>query len=141
MVQSAFRNLVDTQYTQLVPDISVKTGKKIMVKRLVAKAYLTYEEVLLQMKANLCDEEVNTFMAYLISTKFPTREQQYARWVASEARKNKRLREKASKEKKVTIEDVIEANKQFIPQTGKPMYWNGSDPESVKGKKILKVKR
>ena len=126
VVQSAFRNLVNTQY---------KVDGK-----LVTQAYLTYEQVFNQMKAQLCDEEINMFMAYIVSTKFPTREQQYSRWVASEARKAKRLKEKAAKEPKITIEDVIEANKQFIPQTGKPVYWNGANPEQVKSKKILRVK-
>lgn len=126
MIQSAFRNLVNTQY---------KEGGRV-----VTRAYLTYEEVLKQIKRDLCDEEANMLLAHLYTFKFPTTEQQLARAEARMARIAKRLKEKADKEPKITIDDVIEANKQFIPELGKPRMWNGADPTKVKSKKILRVK-
>lgn len=125
-VQSAFRNLVNTQYKE--------NGK------IVTKAYLTYEQVFAQIKKDLCDEEVNVLLAYIFNTKFPTREGQFKASEAREARRLKRLKEKASKEPKITIEDVIKANKKFIPKNKKnPIYWTGQLPTQVKNNKILRV--
>ena len=126
-VKSAFRNLLNTQY---------KEGG-----RLVTKSYLTYEQVLKQIKRDFCDEELNILLAYLYSFKFPTREQQIMKEVKRVRRAKKILMEKKAKESKITIEDVIKANEKFIPKTGKPVLWNGADPNSVKDIKILRVKK
>lgn len=109
MVQSAFRNLLNTQYEQ--------NGK------LVAKAYLTYEEVFKQIKRDFCDEEANIIIAYLLSTKFPTRKEQEKRYLAFIKRSAMRELEKASKQKVVTREDVLRANKIDVTKK-EPHYWN-----------------
>ena len=61
MVQTAFRNLVDTQYRDEA------TGN------LVAKAFLTYEEVIRQIEMNFCQEERDIMIAYLTAIQLPTR--------------------------------------------------------------------
>lgn len=126
MIQSAFRNILNTQY---------KEGKRI-----VTRAYLSYEEVFAQIKKDFCDEEANILIAYMFSTKFPTREQQFEKSEARERRALKRFKEKEAQKPKITIEDVIKANEQFIPKTGKPVMWNGQSPDQVKSKRILRVK-
>jgi len=141
MPQSAFRNLVNTQYMQETEQPSLKQkGKFVTVKKLVARAYLTYEEVFNQMAKDLCDEEANIFMAYMVSYKFPTRAEQNAVCEKRERREALKRKKLADKEK-VTPEMVVEANKQFIPATGKPVYWNLQNPEQVKPEEVAKNKR
>lgn len=123
MVQSAFRNLLDTQY--LVPNTDTH-GKEIKGKHLVAKAYLTYEEVITQIKKDFCDEEVFTFLAYLATIKFPTRQQQIKRWYAKEEQRKKREVEYAKKHPLPTREEIAKANN-INPEDYKketPRYWN-----------------
>ena len=76
MPTTAFRNLVDTQYE--VPNMTDQ-GKRLKGTHLVAKAYLTYEEVIKQIQNNFCQEEVDTLLAYIYSLKFPTRQEQLVR--------------------------------------------------------------
>src|SRR5208282_4555040 len=73
MPTTSFRNLVDTQYE--VPNVT-EQGKRVKSTHLVAKAYLTYEEVFKQISMTLCQEEVDTLLAMLYSVKFPTRQEQ-----------------------------------------------------------------
>jgi membrane carboxypeptidase/penicillin-binding protein len=139
MPQSAFRNLVNTQFTQkiVLPDPK-DSSKSVTVNKKVAKAYLTYEEVFNQMVKDLCDEEVSIFMAYLVSYKFPTREEQVKRCRAAEKRRAKKVKSKMLKEPIITVEDIRAANNIDANQM-KPVYWNLQTPEQVTEKIKLKV--
>lgn len=129
MPQSAFRNLVDTQYCQtvMIPSLKVK-GKMVKSKQIVAKAYLTYEEVLKQIEVNFCSEERDILIAYVSSMKLPTREEQYAKAIAREMKLKEEARILAAKEKaeRPTREQIAAANK-INPEDykrGPPRLWN-----------------
>jgi hypothetical protein len=82
MVSSAFRNLIDTQYD--MPNIG-KGGRVQKGTHKVAKAFLTYEEVVAQIEKSFCQEELNMMIAYLYSLELPTFEQQMAMWKKQKA--------------------------------------------------------
>lgn len=127
MPSSAFRNLVNTQYYQEIQDIDSNNNKKtITVRKLVAKAYLTYEEVFRQMLKDFCDEEANTFMAMLSVAKFPTREEQAAEYDAKQLEEAKKRAEIASKAPKVTVEELMRVNNIKPKSESKPIYWTGN---------------
>jgi hypothetical protein len=143
MPQSAFRNLVDTQYP--IQNTNAR-GKRVKGTHLVAKAFLTYEEVLRQMEMNFCDEEANTFIAYLSAIKFPTRAEQIRRAYLKE----KIAKAKAARYAKLhplpTREEIAAAN-HINPEDyakGPPRLWNGGNLEKLTEKtatekKLLRV--
>ena len=119
---SAFRNLVNTQYEQEVL-VAQSDGKFHKEKRLVAKAYLTYEEVLKQIERDFCREEVDMLIARLSAKNYLYREQQIKHYERLEKLRQKRAKERAAKERVITVDDVLKANK-IDPNNKKPHLWN-----------------
>ena len=106
MPQSAFRNLVDTQYP--TPNLDAR-GNRVKGTHLVAKAYLTYEEVLKQIEMNFCDEEANTLIAYVSVMKLPTRIQQIIKAEKAELRAKKKAAAYAKAHPFPTREEIMKA--------------------------------
>ena len=122
MPTTAFRNLVDTQYE--VPNMTDQ-GKRLKGTHLVAKAYLTYEEVIKQIQNNLCQEEVDTLLAYIYSFKFPTRQEQLVR-AEKQKQKEEAKRFKYAREHPLpTKAEIAKANGiERMPVSRKPILWN-----------------